>query len=249
MSSSHTDVSPRKTEKQTSLHQIFCYIAQIYDRMSSVMSFGFVHYWRWRASRVLRLKAGELGLDLGTGTADFALALLHASGTGAHLIGIDYAPEMLAIGRLKLQMRGVTEQIELRIGNVEHLDLPDNSVDCCYSAFLIRNLVDLPQGLREMLRVVRPNGHVICLEISHPSNNLLRKVFYKYFYTCTPFFSTLLGQKLQPNYLAQSLKKFHNAPELKETMESWGWHDVHYIHLTGGIVTLHIGMKWADRTS
>jgi demethylmenaquinone methyltransferase/2-methoxy-6-polyprenyl-1,4-benzoquinol methylase len=235
-------------EHHVSLHQLFNHIARIYDLMSSMMSFGLVHYWRWRASRALRLHTGEIGLDLGTGTADFALALLRASDPHAHLIGIDYAPAMLTLGRSKLQRQGVTGQVELRIGNVEYLDLPDNSVDCCYSAFLLRNLTDLPQALREMLRVVRPHGHIVCLEISHPPCNLFRKLFYSYFYFCTPFFSTLLGQKLNANYLAQSLKNFHHASELKKIMESCGWHDVHYIHLTGGVVTLHIGMKWADRT-
>ena len=199
-------VTSKIAEQHVSLHQIFSHIAQIYDRMSNVMSFGLVHYWRWRAARALRLDAGEIGLDLGTGTTDFALALLRASDPKSHLIGIDYAPAMLTLGRSKLQRRGATEWIELRLGNVEHLDLPNNSVDCCYSAFLLRNLTDLPQGLREMLRVVRPNGHILCLEISHPPGNLFRRLFYSYFYCCTPFFSTLLGQKFNANYLAQSLK-------------------------------------------
>ena len=231
-------------DQRSSLQNVFCHIAGIYDWMNLLISFGLIRSWRRRAARYLALRAGETGLDLGTGTADLAIALLAVADPNAHIIGIDITPQMLEQGRRKLRRRGLQERIELRLGDAEHLNLPDNSVNGCCSAFLIRTLDDLPQSLREMLRVVRPNGRVICLEVSHPPHRIFRGLFHFYFYKCAPFFGALLGQRLKAyQYLPQSLKTFGDAPMLKQMMEACGWSDVHFHRLTGGIVAIHIGTK------
>src|SRR5258708_32569650 len=133
------------------------------------MSFGLDRYWRAFAARYLALATGELGLDLGAGTADLSIAVIRCSGPGTHMIGMDITPEMLDQGRVKLARLGLQDRIELRVGDAGHIDLPDNSVDGCCSAFTVRNLTDIRQGFREMLRVLRPGGRGVCLEISHPS--------------------------------------------------------------------------------
>jgi demethylmenaquinone methyltransferase/2-methoxy-6-polyprenyl-1,4-benzoquinol methylase len=151
---------------------------------------------------------------------------------------------MLDQGRRKLRRQGLQERIELRLGDAEHLDLPDNSVDGCCSAFLVRTLTDLPQCLREMLRVVRPQGRVVCLEVSHPPHKLIRGLFHFYFYCCAPLFGILLGQRLEAyQYLPKSLKTFVDAPALKQMMEACGWSDVHFHRRAFGIVAIHIGTK------
>lgn len=231
-------------DKRSSLQDVFCHIARIYDQMILLISFGLIRSWRRCAARSLALKTGETGLDLGTGTADLAIALMRASDPDTHIIGIDITPEMLEQGQLKLLRLGLQNRIELQRGDAEHLELPDNSIDSCCSAFLIRNLVDLPQGFREMLRVVRPNGRVVCLEVSHPSNKIFRSLFHFYFYKCAPFFGSFLGQRLEAyQYLPNSLKDFPDASTLKKMMEECGWSDVHFHRLNGGIVAIHIGTK------
>lgn len=219
-------------------------IAGIYDAMSVLISFGLIRIWRKRAARRLAVGVGEVALDLGTGTADFAIELTRVSSAGARIIGIDLSPEMLAQARRKVCLRGLGAQIELRLGNGEHLDLPDNSVDFCCSSFLVRTLTDLEQGLREMRRVVRPGGRIVCLEVSHPPGSILRALFHGYFYKCAPLFGTLLGQKLSAyQYFPQSLHAFPDAPQLKALMEECGWKDVRFQYLTGGFVALHIATK------
>lgn len=233
-----------KVGQRSSLQNVFCHIARIYDWMNLLISFGLSRSWRRRAARYLALQAGETGLDLGTGTADLAIALLEAADPNAHIIGIDITPQMLEQGRRKLRRRGLQDRIELRIGDAEHLDLPDNCVDGCCSAFLVRTLGDLPQSLREMLRVVRPNGRVVCLEISHPPHMIFRGLFHFYFYYCAPLFGAMLGQRLEAyHYLPTSLKTFGDAPALKQLMEACGWSDVHFQRQTFGVVTIHIGTK------
>src|SRR5438093_5648032 len=162
--------------KRTYVQRLFGRIARIYDPMNRLMSFGLDQRWRAFAARYLALGTGELGLDLGAGTADLSIAVIRRSGPGTRMIGMDITPEMLDIGHIKLARLGLQDRIDLRLGDAEHIDLPDNSVDGCCSAFTVRNLTDIRQGFREMLRVVRPGGRVVCLEISHPPGRQLVQI-------------------------------------------------------------------------
>ena len=233
-----------KGGKQSYVQRLFSRIARIYDIMNRLMSFGLDRYWRAFAARYLALATGELGLDLGVGTADLSIAVIRCSGPGTHMIGMDITPEMLDQGRIKLARLGLQDRIELRIGDAEHIDLPDNSVDGCCSAFTVRNLTDIRQGFREMLRVVRPGGRVVCLEINHPPGRIFGALFYFYFYKLAPLFGTIIGKAFEEyNYLPHSLTSFPDAPTLQAIMEEVGWSEVHFYRLTGGIVAVHVGTK------
>ncbi len=230
--------------KRPYVQRLFARIARIYDLMNLLMSFGLDRRWRAFAARYLALGSGELGLDLGTGTADLSIAVIRRSGPGTRMIGMDITPEMLDQGRIKLARLGLQDRIDLRIGDAEHIDLPENSVDGCCSAFMVRNLTDIRQGFREMLRVVRPGGRVVCLEISHPPGKIFGTLFHLYFYRLAPLFGTIIGKAFEEyNYLPHSLTSFPDAPALKAIMEEVGWSDVRFYRLTGGIVTVHVGTK------
>jgi len=230
--------------KRPYVQRLFGRIARIYDPMNRLMSFGLDRRWRAFTARYLALGTGELGLDLGTGTADLSIAVIRRSGPGTRMIGMDITPEMLSLGRKKIANLGLQESIELRIGDAEHIDLPDNSVDGCCSAFMVRNLTDIQQGFREMLRVVRPGGRVVCLEISHPPGKIFGTLFHLYFYRLAPLFGTIIGKAFEEyNYLPHSLTHFPDAPTLKAMMEQVGWSDVRFYRLNGGIVAVHVGTK------
>jgi demethylmenaquinone methyltransferase/2-methoxy-6-polyprenyl-1,4-benzoquinol methylase len=230
--------------KQPYVRKLFGRIARIYDPMNRLMSLGLDQRWRTFAARYLALGTGDLGLDLGAGTADLSIAVIRRSGPGTRMIGMDITPEMLDEGRRKLKHLGLQDQIELRVGDAEHIDLPDNSVDGCCSAFTVRNLSDIRQGFREMLRVVRPGCRVVCLEISHPPGKIFGSLFHLYFYKLAPLFGTILGKAFEEyNYLPHSLTTFPNASTLKTIMEETGWYDVRFYRLNGGIVAVHVGTK------
>jgi demethylmenaquinone methyltransferase/2-methoxy-6-polyprenyl-1,4-benzoquinol methylase len=230
--------------KRPYVQRLFGRIARIYDLMNRLMSFGLDRHWRARAARYLALGTGQLGLDLGTGTADLAIAVIRRSGPGTRMIGMDITPEMLEVGRKKLTRLGLQDRIELRIGDAEYIDLPDNSVDGCCSAFTVRNLGDIGQGFREMLRVVRPGGRVVCLEISHPPGKMFGWLFHLYFYRLAPLFGTIIGKAFEEySYLPNSLTTFPDAPALKTIMEEAGWSEVRFYRLTRGIVAIHVGTK------
>src|SRR5216683_1402887 len=220
--------------KQLYVRRLFGRIARVYDLMNRLMSLGLDQRWRAFAARQLALGTGALGLDLGAGTADLSIAVIQRSGPGTRMIGMDITPEMLEEGRRKLARLGLQEQIELRT----------NSVDGCCSAFTVRNLTDIRQGLREMLRVVKPGSRVVCLEISHPPGKIFGSLFHFYFYKLAPLFGTIIGKAFEEyNYLPNSLTNFPDAPTLKAIMEEVGWRDVRYYRLTRGIVTVHVGTK------
>ena len=230
--------------KRPYVQHLFGRIARIYDLMNHLMSFGLDGRWRAFAARYLALGIGELGLDLGTGTADLSIAVIRRSGPRTRMIGMDITPEMLEQGRIKLAKLGLQDRIELRLGDAEHIDLPDNSVDGCCSAFTVRNLTDIKQGFCEMLRVVRPGGRVVCLEISHPPGKIFGSLFHFYFYRLAPLFGTIIGKAFEEyNYLPHSLTTFPDARGLKATMEEAGWSDVRFYRLTRGIVAVHVGTK------
>lgn len=230
--------------KRSYVQRLFGRIASIYDLMNLLMSLGLDRHWRTFAGRCLELRTGELGLDLGTGTADLAINIIRRSGSGTRMIGMDITPEMLDRGRAKLVKLGLQDRIDLRIGDAEHIDLPENSVDGCCSAFTVRNLTDIRQGFREMLRVVRPGGRVVCLEISHPPGKIFGTLFHLYFYKLAPLFGTIIGKAFEEyNYLPHSLTTFPDALTLKTMMEEVGWCDVCFYRLTRGIVAVHVGTK------
>ncbi len=232
--------------KRPYVQRLFGRIAPIYDIANRVMSLGLDRHWRAFAARYLALATGELGLDLGSGTADLAISVIRRSGQGTRMIGMDITPEMLERGRKKIIRLGLQDRIDLRAGDAEHIDLPDNSVDGCCSAFTVRNLTDIRQGFREMLRVVRPGGRVVCLEISHPPGKIFGTLFHFYFYKLAPLFGSIMGKAAEEyNYLPNSLTHFPNAPELKALMEEVGWSDVHFYRLSGGMVAVHVGTKAA----
>ena len=230
--------------KRSYVQRLFGRIAHIYDPLNRLMSFGQDQRWRAFAARYLALGSGEVGLDLGTGTADLSIAVIRRSGAGTRMIGMDITPEMLELGLIKVVRLGLQDRIELRTGDAEHIDLPDNSVDGCCSAFTARNLTDIRLGFGEMLRVVRPGGRVVCLEISHPPGKIFGSLFHFYFYRVAPLFGAIIGKAFEEyNYLPNSLTTFPDPPALKAIMEEVGWRDVRFYRLSRGMVAVHVGTK------
>lgn len=226
------------------VRQMFGRIARVYDFMNRLMTAGLDGRWRAFAAGKIVLGPGQTGLDVGTGTGDLAIALARVSSPDARVVGVDFTPEMLEIGRAKLDRLGLSERVELLQGDGERLAFPDNTFDACCSAFVVRNLADLPQGFREMLRVVKPGGRVVCLEMSHPYNPVFGAAFHLYFDRIVPLLGKLFGRAFDAySYLPTSVSAFPDAPALRTLMEGAGWTGVRYFYRVGGGVAIHIGTK------
>ena len=230
--------------KPTYVRGMFGNIARVYDLMNLVMTGGMDRRWRAFAARQIALGPGQRGLDIGTGTGDLAIALARASAPDATVIGVDFTPEMLELARQKLPRAHLEGHIAFQLGDGEHLDFTDATFDACCSAFVVRNLDNLGNGFSEMLRVVKPGGRVVCLEMTHPRSRLFAAAFRIYFDKIVPLLGKLVGRSFEAySYLPTSVTTFPDAPHLKAVMEAAGWGNVRYYYRGGGTVAIHVATK------
>ena len=231
-------------DKPTYVRAMFGRIARVYDLMNRVMTLGMDARWRDFAARKVALGPGQIALDVGTGTGDLALAAIRRGASDARVVGVDFTPEMLERGRAKIARMGLEDRVDLHQGDGAHLAFADETFDACCSAFVVRNLADLPQGLAEMRRVVKPGGRFVCLEMSHPHNQLFAVAFSFYFDRIVPLLGTLIGRASDAySYLPSSVASFPDAPTLKRLLEDAGWRDVHYYYRMGGVVAVHVATR------
>ena len=207
---------------------MFDRIAGVYDLMNTVMTAGLHHRWRERAVDLARVGPGSSALDVATGTGDLAIEL---ASRGADVIGSDFSEDMLAKARLKAHLRW--EQADAM-----NLPYEDNSFDAATVGFGARNFGDLDRGLREMVRVVRPGGRVVVLEITTPTKPPLSTFFSLWFDRIVP----LLGRFDEAyTYLPSSVKRFPGPSALAAALASAGCSQVGWVLTAGGIIAIHHG--------
>jgi demethylmenaquinone methyltransferase/2-methoxy-6-polyprenyl-1,4-benzoquinol methylase len=217
----------------------FADVARRYDVLNRVMSLGRDRRWRQAGAEAVGLLDGGRVLDVGVGTGDMALALLRRW-AGSAIVGIDPTSEMMQLGRRKAGAEGV-HWIQ---GDGLRLPFPDAYFDAVTSAFLLRNVVDVPGALAEQRRVVRPGGRVVCLEMTWPRTPIFGSLFRFYFARLLPRVTgTLSGQRAAYRYLPRSVQRFMTPEELEVAMKRVGLHNVHYRMLMLGTVALHVGER------
>ena len=232
--------------KERRVHAVFESIAGHYDRMNDILSFRRHKAWRRFAMEKLAIGEGETAIDLCCGTCDWTISLARASKTG-RIVGLDFSENMLRLGREKVEREGLGGRIELVHGNAMHLPFPDNSFDHATIGFGLRNVPDYLRVLREMRRVVRPGGKVVCLELSKPEWQPFKSVYYFYFRKILPLIAEWMARKYeQYKWLPESLEEFPGLGELEALFREAGLERVRAWPLTGGIAALHIGVKGSD---
>ena len=218
---------------------MFGRLASNYDRMNRVMSAGLDGRWR-RLTAAAAAVEGAVALDLGCGTGDLSAALTRAG--ARRVVGGDFArPMLLAAGRKRL---GAKADIQWAQVDALHMPFADNTFDAVTSGFLLRNLVDLPAGLTEMLRVLKPGGRLVALDITQPPRGLLGAVLrFGFARLVAPLAGLLSGDRAAYRYLPGSVEAFMTAAELATLLANLGAVDVRVRHLAGGSVALHQARK------
>jgi demethylmenaquinone methyltransferase / 2-methoxy-6-polyprenyl-1,4-benzoquinol methylase len=227
------------TLPEPQVRAMFDRIASVYDLMNSVMTAGLHHRWRARAADLARVGPGSRVLDVATGTGDLALELARRVAPGGEVVGSDFAEEMLARARRKDRAAGLGVTFEW--GNALALPYVDDRFDAATVGFGARNFSDLARGLAEMVRVVRPGGRVVVLEITSPTRPPLSRFYRLWFDRVVPVIGRLTGETNAYTYLPSSVKRFPGPHELAAIMASAGLHDVHYLLTAGGIIAIHAG--------
>jgi demethylmenaquinone methyltransferase/2-methoxy-6-polyprenyl-1,4-benzoquinol methylase len=211
---------------------MFDRIAGVYDAMNSVMTAGLHHRWRERAADLARVGPGTRALDIATGTGDLAIALARR---GGKVVGSDFSEGMLERARRK------SAAVRWEQANALALPYPDDAFDAATVGFGARNFSDLERGLAEMVRVVRPGGRVVVLEITTPTRPPLSTFFSLWFDRVVPLLGRLTGEDQAYSYLPSSVKRFPSPRELGAVMHRVGLRDVRWILTAGGIIALHSG--------
>ncbi len=222
---------------------MFARIARCYDFMNRLMTLGRDQAWRRYVARQAALPQGGLALDVATGTADLALALARHHPHG-RVVGVDFCPEMIGVGRAKVAAAGQDLRIRFVMGDALRLPFADGCFDAVTSGFALRNVADIPQAFAEMDRVVKAGGRVLCLEIARPTLPVFRQLFQIYFYWLVPLLGrVIVAQGEAYHYLPNSLTHFLSPKELKAVMERVGLSKVWYRRLMLGTVAVHVGFK------
>jgi demethylmenaquinone methyltransferase/2-methoxy-6-polyprenyl-1,4-benzoquinol methylase len=227
-------------ERARQIQTMFSRITRRYDLMNRVMTGGRDQAWRRMAARELRLGAGGLVLDLATGTGDLAFAVREAY-PDARVVAMDFSETILREGVRKARVRD-EQRVAWGVGDALALPFPDATFDGCTNAFLIRNVVNLSLCLREMKRVVKPGGRVVCMEITHPQTPIFKQLFTIYFYKLVPIVGGVIaGDPKAYSYLPNSLTRFPPAEPLKRIMQEAGYRDVRYRLMGLGTMAIHVG--------
>ncbi len=208
-----------------------------YDRMNRVMTAGLDGRWRRLAVRAAKPR-GEAVLDLGAGTGDLSREFRRAG--AARVVGADFSAQMLHRAHRKFG----PQTADWLQADALRLPFPDAAFDIAASAFVLRNLVDLPRAFEEMLRVLRPGGRLVALDITHPPDDLRGRVLRLGFERIvTPAAGLLSGDRDAYRYLPNSLAGYPTADDLAEMLRAAGAEQVSYQRLAAGAVALHTAHK------
>jgi demethylmenaquinone methyltransferase/2-methoxy-6-polyprenyl-1,4-benzoquinol methylase len=214
---------------------MFDRIAVLYDLMNSVMTAGLHHRWRARAADYANVGPGSRVLDVACGTGDMAIELARRVEPGGEVIGSDFSEQMLARARLK------APAMRFEWGDALALPYEDDSFDAATVGFGARNFSDLEAGLREMVRVVRPGGRVVVLEITTPTRPPLSVFYGLWFNSIVPALGRVAGDPDAYSYLPNSVRRWPGPAELAATMDRCGLSEIRYLLTAGGIIAIHAG--------
>lgn len=229
--------------KEQRVHHVFEKISDNYDKMNSVISFQQHIKWRKDTMKRMNVQPGSKALDVCCGTADWTIALADAVGPNGKVVGLDFSKNMLKVGVEKVKELGL-KQVELIHGNAMELPFPDNTFDYVTIGFGLRNVPDYLQVLKEMQRVVKPGGIVVCLETSQPTLFGYKQLYYFYFRFIMPMFGKLLAKSYNEYaWLHESARDFPGMKELARMFEQAGLTEVKYKPYSGGAAAVHIGKK------
>ncbi len=231
-------------EKAKRVADVFHSVAENYDIMNDVMSFGVHRLWKRFTLSQTGLKAGHRVLDLAGGTGDLAMKMSTMVGPAGQVVLSDINGSMLRRGRERLIDHGIAGNMQYIQANAECLPFPDDTFDCITIAFGLRNVTDKDVALRSMYRILKPGGRLLVLEFSKPVAPGLGPLYDTYSFKLLPLMGKYIAKDEDSyRYLAESIRMHPDQQTLKGMMQSAGYNKVKYHNLSGGIVALHKGYK------
>ena len=222
---------------------MFGRISDRYDLLNTIMTFGRHRSWRKQAVGIISADTEGVALDIASGTGDFAFDLLQ-NPLITQVVGLDFSLDMLKVGILKAYKRNLSTEFIPVVGDSHSLSCRNDFFTCATVGFGIRNFTNIGRAMAEMLRVVRPGGTVVVLEIVKPLGFVMARIFPMYFRIFTPILGSIFaGEREAYDYLPQSVQGFITASELAIAMEKGGLKDVNIDLKALGSVAIVSGRK------
>jgi demethylmenaquinone methyltransferase/2-methoxy-6-polyprenyl-1,4-benzoquinol methylase len=229
--------------QDTAVKSMFETIAGGYDFQNSCLSLGIDIYWRRVLAGALRLPSHATVLDVAVGTGEVAMAICRRH-PGARVLGIDFSPGMLAVGRKKIARRGLASSIDLATGDGRQLPIRSASVDAVTISFGIRNIEEKARVLAEFHRVLKPGGQLLIMDFSFPETPLIAPLYRFYFHRILPPLGNFIsGTDYAYSYLAESVANFPGDQEFLGLLAAAGFSDCGIQKLTFGITKIFAGRK------
>ncbi len=233
----------KEGEKGKLVEEMFDNIAPTYDTLNHRLSWDIDKGWRKKAIRQLLPFQPKTILDIATGTGDFAI-LSAKELRPQRMIGIDISEGMMKIGQKKVEAEGLQHIVSFKKDDCTHLSFDDNSFDAVTAAFGIRNFQNLDQGLSEMYRVLRPNGHLSIVELTTPVSFPMKQLFKLYSHTILPVYGKLISKDTSAySYLTKTIEAFPQGEVMLDILRKAGFKDASFKRLTFGICTMYFATK------
>jgi demethylmenaquinone methyltransferase/2-methoxy-6-polyprenyl-1,4-benzoquinol methylase len=231
-------------EKAGKVAEVFHSVADNYDLMNDLMSMGIHRIWKQVAIEMSGVRSGHKVLDIAGGTGDLAAKFSRIVGATGSVILADINQSMLRRGRDKLIDQGINSNVRFTQADAQYLPFPDNTFNLITIAFGLRNVTDKALALRSMQRVLAPGGKLLVLEFSKPTNALLSKLYDSYSFNVLPKLGKIFANDADSyQYLAESIRMHPDQQTLLGMMDEAGFANTDFQNLTGGIVSIHRGIK------
>jgi demethylmenaquinone methyltransferase/2-methoxy-6-polyprenyl-1,4-benzoquinol methylase len=231
-------------EKAHKVRAVFDSVAGDYDLMNDAMSLGIHRLWKRAVVSMANIQPGQQILDLAGGTGDLTWQTAPRVGAAGRVVLCDINSAMIRTGRARLLDRGIAGMVDYIQANAEQLPFADNSFDCIFIAFGLRNITHKQTALESMYRILKPGGRLLILEFSKPVA-ALKPVYDFYSFTILPVLGRMIaGDADSYRYLAESIRMHPDQKKLESMLQTAGFEDCDYHNLTGGIVAIHRGYKF-----
>jgi demethylmenaquinone methyltransferase/2-methoxy-6-polyprenyl-1,4-benzoquinol methylase len=235
----YADSTARKKEQVT---RLFNQISLKYDGLNRLISLGMDKKWRKRVVSIVCKHGARTVLDAATGTGDLAIML--AKTEVKEVVGIDISSKMLNIGRKKILRKKLSDKVQLLLADSERMPFSSNSFDAITVAFGVRNFENLPRGLSELYRVLKPGGLLVVLETSIPQKRPYKQLHRFYCNTVVPFMGELFSSDRNAYlYLIKSAAVFPYGENFNNILQETGFIEVSHHPQAFGATTIYTASK------
>ena len=226
-------------EKAEHVGDVFHSVAEEYDLMNDAMSFGMHRLWKKMLIELSELSEGSIALDIASGTADIP-RLINKKFKSVSMHVTDINASMLALGKDRAINENFFQNCSFALASGESLPYQNQTFDLVTVGFGLRNFTDKERGLKEMRRVLKPNGVLLILEFSKPTNSFFSKIYDWYSFNIIPKLGSFLANDSESyQYLAESIRMHPDQETLKDMVLDAGFDDCKFYNLVNGVVSIH----------